>query len=349
MQKVDIRQRWENSVGSGLSTLYRLMPPVIRGKQVFANDYKGRVFAFDRDSGTQNWHQNLRVAVGSGVGVGGGLVMLASINGDVIALDEQSGDIQWQTNITSEILAPPQNNGAVVVVQTNDGKLIGLDAKNGDKIWSYSQQLPILTLRGTATPQVVGPNIVTGFANGKLVALSAVDGSPYWERRIARPKGRSDIERLVDIDGTPVISGQRIFSTSYNGSLSALTPTGEILWSEANSSYSSPVVIGRRVFVTTAEGWVRCFNADNGQLLWENTLLAGRKLAAPQNLGGFLTTADYAGYVHVFDSETGTILDRFKIDNKGVRSPMVSDGTYLYVLSNDGTLSSMAIYLLSDS
>ena len=129
--KVDIRQRWQSSVGSGLGELHRVMPPVISGSQIFANDYKGRVFAFDRDSGRQNWRRDLNITLESGVGVGGGLVILASINGDVIALDEDNGEIQWQTNITNEILAPPQSNGSVVVIQTNDGKLIGLDAKNG--------------------------------------------------------------------------------------------------------------------------------------------------------------------------------------------------------------------------
>jgi outer membrane protein assembly factor BamB len=345
VQKVDVQQRWQVSVGSGLSELYRIMPPVIDRNRVYANDYKGRVFAFDRETGKRQWQRDLAMNVASGVGVGGGLVLLASLEGDVVALDDTTGEERWRTNIISEILAPPQSNGSVVVVQTNDGKLLGLDAQTGKTLWTYTVQLPILTLRGTATPQVLGPNVVTGFANGKLVALSAVDGAPFWERRIARPQGRSDIERVVDIDGTPVISGQTIYATSYNGTLSALSPRGDILWSQTASSFSSPVVIDDRVFVTTAEGWVKSFNAQTGLALWENKLLSGRKLAAPQNLAGFLVTADYEGYVHVFDSDTGAILDRFQIDNSGVRSPMISDGIYLYVLGNDGVLSSIAVYL----
>jgi outer membrane protein assembly factor BamB len=344
-QRVDIQRRWEVNVGSGLGALYRLMPPVIDKDRIYANDYKGRVYAFDRKTGAHQWRQSLDLDVASGVGISADLVLIASLDGDVIALDKESGEERWRSNVTSEVLAPPQSNGSVVVIQTNDGKLFGLDAKTGESMWTYTTQLPVLTLRGTATPQVFGPNVITGFANGKLIALSALDGTAYWERRIARPQGKSDIERVVDIDGTPVISGQLIYATSYNGTLSALTPRGGIVWSQTTSSYSSPVVIDNKVIVSTAEGWMKAFNAETGVLIWESKLLSGRKLAAPQNLAGFAVTADYEGYVHVFDTDSGSILDRFRIDRDGVRSPMVSDGSYLYVLCNDGVLASIAVYL----
>lgn len=347
VQKVEIERQWSASVGSGLGKLYRIMPPVIDSDTVYVVDYKGRVFAFDRETGKRKWRRSLRLNVAAGVGVGGDLVLVASLDGDIVALDDKTGEEQWRTNITSEILATPQTNGEVVVVQTNDGKLLGLEAATGKTLWNYTAQLPILTLRGTATPQVFGPNIITGFANGKLAALSAVDGTPFWERRIARPQGQSDIERVVDIDGSPVISGQTIYATSYNGNLTALTPRGDIVWSQQTSSYSSPVVIDGRVFITTSEGWVSAFDARTGIPLWENKLLSGRKLAAPQDLAGFVVTADYEGYVHIFDSESGAIIDRFQVDNDGIRSPMVSDGTNLYTLGNDGVLVSLVVYLFA--
>lgn len=344
-QRVEIKSRWKAKVGSGLSKLYRVIPPIVDQDTVYANDYKGQVFAFERETGDIKWRYNTKVEMAAGVGLGGDLVMLGSLKGDVIALDKDTGEEQWRVLIDSEILAAPQNNGAVVVVQTNDGKLFGLDAKNGETIWTYSAQLPSLTLRGTAVPQLLGSNVITGFANGKLIALSAVDGTLYWERRVASPKGRSDIERVVDIDGSPVLSGKTIYTTSYNGTLSALSTRGDILWSQDNSSHSSPIVIGNRVFVTSSEGFVRAYSAKSGLLLWENKILQGRRLAAPQDLAGFVVTADYKGYVHIFDTQSGGLLDRFRVDSDGIRSPMISDGTYLYALGNDGVLASIAVYL----
>lgn len=345
-QRVEIKSRWSANVGSGLSSTYRIIAPVVDADTVYANDYKGRVYAFDKDSGDRKWRKNLKLDVAAGVGLAGNIVFIASLNGDVVALNKDDGELLWQVNVTSEVLAPPQSNGSIVIIQTNDGKLLGLDIKTGEPIWSYTNQLPLLTLRGTATPIVFGPNVVTGFANGKLLALSAVDGTPFWERRIARPQGKSDIERVVDIDGSPVLSNQLIYSSSYNGTLTALTPQGEVVWSQTNSSYSSPVVIDNKVVVSSAEGYMKAFSADTGFLIWESTLLSGRKLAAPQSLAGFVVTADFEGYIHIFDTESGSLLDRYRIDSDGVRSPMVSDGEYLYVLGNDGELASIAVHLI---
>jgi len=344
--KVSIKKNWQQQVGQGLGSTYRVMPPVRAGDAVYANDIAGNVFAFDANSGDLLWKQVLGFDTAAGVGVGDGAVLVASLEGDVVQLNADTGEVLWRTNISSEILAPPQTNGVVAVVQTNDGKLVGFDAKSGEQRWDFNITLPALTLRGTATPLLFGDNLVTGFANGKLMAFSASEGTLYWERRIARPQGRSDIERVVDIDGQAVIAGSSLYATSYNGSLSALSPTGTILWSQALSSYGSPVVIEGRIFVSTDDGVLRAFDAKSGAPLWENSSLFRRKLSAPQNLNGFVVVADYEGYLHVFDSESGAIISRQQIDSAGVRSPMVTAEDALYVLGNNGVLAALEVRLL---
>ncbi|MBX2809187.1 MAG: outer membrane protein assembly factor BamB [Cellvibrionaceae bacterium] len=345
--KITIRQHWQQQVGVGTGPVYRLMSPVLDGNRLYASDKDGQVYAFDKTRGDVQWRQPLNLDLAAGVSVAADLVLLASLEGEVVALDKQTGEVRWQVNLTGEILAPPQSNGEVVVVQTNDGRLLGLSARSGETLWTYSTNLPLLTLRGTATPVLFGNNLITGFANGRLAAFAAADGTLYWERRIARPQGRTDIERVVDIDGSPVLAGKLIYTTSYNGNLSAIASNGDILWSQPASSSVSPVVINGRVIVSTTEGWLRAYDARDGLLLWENTLLSRRQLSAPQNLAGFTVVADYQGYVHVVDTETGVILGRFQVDSAGVRSPMVSAGHHLYVLGNDGVLSSLSVHLIA--
>ncbi|MFT7389460.1 MAG: outer membrane protein assembly factor BamB [Candidatus Endobugula sp.] len=342
---VELKTRWTQTVGEGLGELYNIVTPAITVDTVFANDVYGRVYAFNRDTGERKWHTHLDLDVASGVGLGDGVVYIGSLEGDVIALSQLDGEVLWRTNIASEILAPPQTNGTVLIVQTNEGKLFGLDANNGDFIWRYEAKLPLLTLRGTSTPQVFGNNLITGFSNGKIAALSAEDGVLFWERRVAYPQGITEIERVVDVDGSPVISGNTVYSTSYNGYLTAIAPNGRILWTQKASSHHSPLVVDGRVFVTSADGVLSAYDAETGLPLWNNNLLLYRKLSAPQNLSGFVVVADYRGYIHVFDPELGVIIGRNRLDSDGIRSPMISDGTYLYVLGNDGELSSTAVYL----
>jgi outer membrane protein assembly factor BamB len=340
-----VKERWKRSVGVGLGELYQLVKPAISIDSVFANDIAGRIYAFDRKTGKEKWQNHLKVDLSSGVGLGVSVVLVGSLDGDVIALNQSDGKELWRTNIASEILAPPQTNEDIVVVQTNEGKLYGLDASTGKFLWRYTAKLPLLTLRGTATPQLFGNNLITGFANGKIVAISAKDGVLYWERRIAYPQGQTQIERVVDVDGNPVISGQTVYATSFNGSLTAIAPNGRLRWTQKISSYQSPLVMDGRVFVTAADGSLHAYDAETGLPLWDNSLLLYRKLSAPQNLAGFVVVSDYRGYVHIFDPELGVIVGRSRFDKEGIRSPMISDGTYLYALGNDGELSSISVHL----
>jgi outer membrane protein assembly factor BamB len=342
---VELKTRWEKNVGQGLGELYHLVKPAITLDSVFANDVYGHVYAFDRNTGKQKWETNLKVEVSSGVGLGNGVLYLGTLEGDVIALSQLDGTELWRANIASEILAPPQTNGKVVIVQTNEGKLYGLSASDGSFIWRYEAKLPLLTLRGTATPHVFGNNLITGFANGKIAAFSAEDGVLFWERRVAYPQGITEVERVVDVDGSPVISDQTVYSTSYNGHLTAIAPNGRIRWTQKVSSHQTPLVAEGRVFVVASDGVLHSYDAETGLPLWDNDLLLYRKLSAPQALSGFVVVADYRGYIHVFDPELGVIIGRARLDKDGIRSPMVSDGTYLYVLGNDGELSSTAVFL----
>lgn len=344
-ENVVVKERWSRTVGKGLGELYQVVKPAINIDTVFANDVYGRIYAYDRQTGKQKWKTNVKADLSAGVGLGDTIVLIGSLEGDVIALNQIDGQEIWRTNIASEILAPPQTNGNVVVVQTNDGKLYGLEHETGKFLWRYSAKLPVLTLRGTATPQVFGNNLITGFANGKIVALSAEDGVLYWERRVAYPQGLTQLDRVVDVDGSPVISGSTVYSTSFNGHITAIAPDGRLRWTQKVSSHQTPLVIGDRVFVTAADGSLHSYDAKTGLPLWENSLLLHRKLSAPQNLAGFVVVSDFEGYVHVFDPELGVIVGRDRFDNDGIRSPMVSDGTYLYLLGNDGELSSISVHL----
>lgn len=346
---VVFNKAWQKNVGKGLGKLYRLVKPAISEDRVYANDTAGKVSAFDRESGKLIWNIDLDMELSSGVGLGEQTVLLGSLNGDVVALNAGDGSTQWQVKLDNEILAPPQTNGEVVIVQANEGKLYGLNVQSGEQIWEYEAVLPPLTIRGTATPQVFGNNLIAGFANGKIAALSASDGTLFWERRVAFPQGVTELDRVVDVDGDPVIANQTIYATSYNGSLTAVAPDGRVRWTQPVSSQHTPLVFGNKVFVTEDEGAVRAFNAETGQPLWRSELLLYRQVTAPQGILGYVVVADLEGYLHAFDPESGEIVGRIRLDSDGVRSPMNSDGSNLYVLSNGGQLSAITMTFLPAS
>ena len=350
----DVKERlnadviWRQTVGDGLGKYYQKLAPALYKDAIYAADRKGKVFAFDKTTGKRLWRKNIKQAITGAVGVSQESVFIGTPTGEVIALARTNGEEQWRTRLSSEVLAPPQSNGVLVAVQTINGKVYGLNADDGEIIWEYKESLPVLTLRGTATPIVTAEAVIAAFANGKVIALNSRDGSLYWDQRIARGKGSSELERLVDIDGTPVLAGDVTFASSYQGNLVALnTRNGRIRWGKKSSSYQDPVVIGTSVFVSGAEGEIQAFDTQTGRSLWINKQLLRRKLSPPQELAGFLAVADFQGNVYIIDPEAGLLLTKVKIDGDGIRSKMISEDKVLYVLGNDGRLAAMSVKLLT--
>ena len=156
----------------------------------------------------------------------------------MIKLDASNGQQLWSTMVTGEILSPPQGNGKVVVAQTYNGKLQGLDFATGELLWTYSSNIPVLTVRGTSAPIMDNDRVYAGFANGRVLAFDAQTGSVLWEVRVAIPKGRSEIERIVDVDGTMALAGDELYSVSYQGSVVAINvETGRKIWQQKASSF----------------------------------------------------------------------------------------------------------------
>ncbi|NIB43959.1 outer membrane protein assembly factor BamB [Pseudomaricurvus alkylphenolicus] len=341
---VKVDDVWSGDVGIGAGKKYTLLPTATTGDQLFAVDAEGLVKAFNLESGRVNWEVELETGVASGVGANQGQVFLGTLNGELLALDASDGAELWRAEVGGEVLAPPQSNGSEVVVQTLDGKIHGYSVGSGDKLWMYDNTIPALTLRGTATPVVTPTSVYAGFATGKILALDVKDGTLQWEQRVAIAQGRSELERVIDINAAPLLVGDILYSGSYQGRLVALNRgTGGGLWAKSESSYNNLASGIGYIFVTDADDKVKAYNATNGQLMWENDLLVRRKLGGPQTFGSYVAVADFEGYVHIMDQTNGEFVARRKVDGDGVRSPMLGVGDVLYVYGNSGELEALKV------
>ncbi len=286
----------------------------------------------------------LQESISGGVGIGAGLVLVGTFTGQVIALDQQTGSERWRAQVSSEILSAPQANDDVVVAQAVDGRLFGLDVEDGSQRWMYDNPLPLLTLRGSATPLLTADTVYAGFASGKLLAIQSRDGLLRWEKRIGLAKGRSELERIVDVDGSPLLVGDIIYVAGYQGSVTAISRgTGRSLWAKPASSHQSLASGAGLVFMVTADDRVVAYQSGSGEIAWENDQLLRRQLSAPQAFGGYLAVADAMGYLHLLSPQDGSFVGREHIDGDGISAPMVSDGQTLYILSKGGELTAVEI------
>jgi len=320
--------------------------PASADGQIVIADRKGRVLALNALTGKENWEVKTRVPVSAGPGVGEGLVLLGTSDAEVLALDAADGSKRWVAAVSSEVLAVPQIDLGRVIVQTVDGNVTALDAESGAQLWIYDRSVPVLTLRGTSTPAVEHGLVVAGFANGKLVALSAEKGFVGWETNIAIPQGRSELERIVDIDGDPIIVGTAVYVTTYQGRIAVIDlQTGNPGWKRDMSSYVGLGVDFSQVYVTDAQSHVWALSRSTGATVWRTEKLANRHLTAPEPYKDYIAVADYDGYVHLLSRYDGRIVARARVDSDPVRArPLVIDDI-LYVYSTDGKLSA---YTLSE-
>jgi outer membrane protein assembly factor BamB len=226
-----------------------------------------------------------------------------------------------------------------VVAQSYDGKLQGLDFDSGEKLWTYDSNVPVLTIRGTGTPILRNNVVYAGFANGRVLAFSARTGATLWEARVAISQGRSEIERIVDIDGTMALEGNELYAASYQGRVVAIDATnGRKVWQRNVSSFSGVSQGFGNVYVTDEDGTVTAYLRNGQGLRWQQDALAYRELSRPTPVSSYVAVADLEGYIHLMSQVDGEFAGRVKADGKGARADMLADGNILYVYGNSGKL-----------
>lgn len=344
--KVKLQQIWHKDVGTDIDEQYLKLRPAIDGGRVFAADVKGRVTAYDAATGKEIWETKTDIAIASGVGVGEGLVVVGSSEAQVVALDWRDGHEVWRTEVSSEVLSIPGANQGIVVIQSVDGKLTGLKASDGARVWVYERSVPVLSLRGTSSPVLVQGAVIAAGDNGKLAVVDLARGLVGWETSIAVPHGRSELERMVDIDSPPQVWGGTVYTVTYQGRVAAVEGnSGRILWARDMSSAVGLGVDFSNVYVTDDNSEVWALERDNSGSVWKQDKLKRRALTAPVAIGNYVAVADFEGYVHVLSRTNGEIVGRERTDSKGVLAPLVVDGDTLFVYGNSGTLSA---YKISD-
>ena len=348
---------WRVKVGRGLGRKYLRLTPVVVADRVFAADGYGHVVAVERFRGKPVWSARIGQPdkrgfrfwdrrdpsfVTGGVGAGEGRVLLGTTRGEIVALDVGDGTVHWRAQVSSEVLAPPVAWQDVVVAQTADDRLIALEAADGTQRWAYDSQVPLLTLRGTATPVVEDGFVFAGFGDGHVTAVDAASGAPLWNHRVMLPQGRTELDRLVDVDGTPLFAAGLLFAASYQGKLKALRPNdGTVVWELPASTH-----------LNLAQGYGHIYLVDNDAVLaigqrdaavvWRNDALKNRGLTSPTAFGNYVLVGDAEGYLHVLAQSDGRFVARAKL-GKGLRTPLAEVDGVVYAISDDGRLTALEI------
>jgi outer membrane protein assembly factor BamB len=336
-----VKKLWSEGVGGGKKQMVlRLgLGPVVDNGVVFAASHKGEVLAASLDTGRHIWVKKLKLPISAGPGAGAGLVVVGSSKGVVVTLDGATGRELWRSRLNSELLSAPAIGEKVVVIRSVDGRLHGLDAHTGKELWSVEQQVPRLSLRGTATPIITKEVAISGFDNGKVMAVSLTSGDTVWDSALASPHGRTELDRLVDIDSAVRVVGDNVFAAGFQGRTAMLAlDSGQIWWGHDMSSYRGLAVDADNLYVTQSDGIVVALRQRDGSELWRNQKLKLRRLSTPVLTSTAVAVADFQGYIHWLDKSTGELVARERVAKERITNSPVVVGDTVVVLTDKGKL-----------
>ena len=327
-----IDRLWQASVGGDKPLLRLGLGLGIEGEHVFASAHDGDIAAFAVSDGRALWRTHTKLPLSGGTGAGAGLVVAGSADGVVVALKSADGTALWRSKVGGEILSAPAVTEKIVVVRTVDGRLHALSASDGKEIWRDEQQIPRLTLRGAASPVIAGDAVYCGFDNGKVLAFSLADGAKLWEATVSPPRGRTELERLVDIDSAVHVVGEDVLAVGYQGRVSMLAKdSGQVWWSRDASSYRGLDVDEDGVLIASSTGQLLMLNRRTGTELWHNDSLLRRRLSAPLLVGDLAAVVDFDGVLHWFDRRRGAAVARDKIGDSVSTAPLLSGGALILI------------------
>ncbi|RUO65957.1 Beta-barrel assembly machine subunit BamB [Pseudidiomarina planktonica] len=344
---------WDESVGDGVEHYFSRLGPVVVGDHIIAADREGVIKSMHVDTGKTKWRMNLTsensgwkvpgkadtARISGGLVANSGNLYFGTENGEVGALNATTGELLWQQKVAGEVLADPAVGEGMVVVHTSSGSLVGLNADTGKQRWEIQMEVPTLTLRGSSAPSIASGGAVFGTNSGKLTVAILENGQRAWETPIAKPRGSTELERLVDVDTKPIIFGGTIYTIAFNGQLSAVElSNGRIIWQRKYSSYQSLAVTALAIYVTDDQSHVHAIERSSGTEIWSSSELYGRQLTAPTVSGEFVVVGDFEGYFHWLNRSSGEIQGRLELDGDGAYVPALEHNNMLYMQLRDGSL-----------
>ena len=339
-----IKKLWSVKVGKDAEALRVALRPVGDGARIYAASYDGNVVAVDPENGKAVWRNKLDIDLASGPGVGEDVVAVVAVDGFLIALNKADGTEMWRSFISGESLAAPLVVDEFIVVQTVDNRISALSIFDGTERWSVAQETPALTMRGTTSPVNAGDTVVTGFDNGRVVAIDLESGDVMWESLLSPPSGRSDLDRLADIDGDIAVVGQDVYASGYHGRVASFAAeSGQILWDRELSSFEGVTADWNYVYSTLETGELIALNRRTGAEVWRQGALLRREPTVPVSFRDAVVVGDFDGYLHFFSVLDGKPVARVRAGKKAIiGTPLVVAETLL-VQSDDGTVSAWVV------
>jgi len=338
-QTLAVQKVWSEGVGGGGEKLRLALGLAEDSGVLYAASRDGKVRALDADTGRTRWQVDTKADLSAGPAVGDGLVVVGTTSGMVIALEVADGQQRWRAKMSGEVLAAPLVAGDRVVVRSVDGRMRALNAADGSEAWMVEDVVPRLTLRGTSAPVRAGDVVIGGFDSGRIMAVALASGDILWQAQVSSPRGRTELERIADIDSAVRVAGEEIYAIGYQGRIAMVAlDTGQVWWARDLSSYRGIGLDDDQLYVATSDGDVVALKRRDGGTVWEQTGLKRRALSTPVTHAGAVVVGDFEGYLHWMDRGSGRFVARQRLGSTRIAATPLVIGDRLFVMDEGGKI-----------
>jgi outer membrane protein assembly factor BamB len=336
-ERVKVSAAWTANVGK--SQGYAFRPVADRGR-IYAAAGDGAIVALDETTGRVASRIETKKRLSGGLSAGSDKILAGTAKGEVVALDP-AGKTLWTAAVAGEIIAPPAISKSIVVARTSDGRIFGINADDGKRVWVFQRPTPSLLLRSEAGVLALGGDVVAGYPNGKLIALDIDDGKLTWEASVALPRGTTELERIADVAGLPVIDGGNVCAAAFQGKVACFEiQTRNLVWSKDLSSALDIAHDAKNLYVVDDSNKVHALDKGSGASVWAQDKLMYRKLTSPVVAGSYVVVGDGFGYIHVLAADNGEIVGRLATDGSAVSS-IIPAGSGVIVQTANGSVVSV--------
>ena len=328
---VPMKAAWSVSVGK--SQGYSFLPE-LEGGRIYAAAADGGITMIEEDSGKVSGKIDAKRPLSGGLAVEESKIIVGTGKGDVLALD-LTGKVVWTTNVTGEVIAPASVSKKTAVIRTADGRIVGLNLEDGKRKWVYQRPMPVLMLRSETGVMAINKDVLAGYPGGKLIALDIETGALTWEVTVSLPKGATELERIADVAGVPVVEGTRVCAAAFQGKIACFEiQTRNMVWSRDIWSSKGLAVDAKNIYIADDLGNVHALDKNTGASLWKQDKLQYRRLTAPLWVGGRVVVGDLQGFVHVLSIEDGKFIGRIATDGSPIRAMIPAPGGIVVQTAN---------------
>jgi len=327
---ITVRPAWNQSIGAVQFPL----TVAVNGNVLTMAASDGGVVAVEADSGRAVWRADVGAKISAGVGSDGSIAAVVTRDGELVVLE--GGRVKWKKVVGVRVATAPLVAGGRIFVLGVDRTIHAFDASDGIRLWQVQRPGDALTLSQTGVIVAFKNTLVAG-QGPRMAGFDPVSSSLRWEAPLGSPRGANEVERLADLIGPVVRSGDLICARSFQAAVGCVdAQLGSVAWTKNVGGTDAISGDAELLFGADASDRINAWRTATGDVAWTSEALMFRGLGAPAAVGQSVVFGDSSGTLHWFSRAKGESQARVPTDGNPITTPPVSVGGMLIVVTRGG-------------